>query len=354
MDRTGLVPYSMINTALLPAQERRQAWTEFVSVWQLANPLGPDSTLASQSHSWMIGDLVVGWAAFSAQTMVRRRGREISDSGRRYLLCFEYLQGASQFVHGDQLVELKPGTVHLFDYERECSSIATDGYVNGVVIPYEAIGYDPAEHAPRFAFHTHTTAGKVLADTTNSMIKQAPAMRLSDAPRAAAFYCGMLAELIRAATPRSTRKPECLGHEIRTYVAKNVARNVARIAAPGGQAPELTVDALTKRFATSRATLYRHFKAYGGLKSFVEARRMDIALHHLTFGPKHRGRISEVAQTTGYKSVRQFSKVFSRHFGVKPSEVLGADPSRHPADKNSEFTNLMWQNWNKRAAYLSK
>lgn len=338
-DRTDLVPYRRFNSADLPVDQRRQAWRDNLAGQQRVTPLDEDDKIRSESHGWIIGDLVVGWASFSAQRMVRQHGREIGKDTRRHLFLTQYLDGSSHFVHDGHVINMHPGGIHLLNYELECSSVSTGGRVNCVVIPYETIGYDPGLHPPRLSLDIHSTTGRLLSKTVAALLDNAPTTKLSDAPGAAAFLVGMLTELLQANLPVPCQSTHCAGQDIRDYVIQHA------------HTCDLTVDTLIERFATSRATLYRHFKMYGGLKSFIEKQRMDMALRHLTCGPRHRGRITEVAEATGYRSVRRFSSAFARRFGLTPSEVLGNSPTQ--TSSTNQFTNTLWQTWNNRSTTAS-
>ncbi len=334
--RKGLVPHAYFDTTSLPPEQRVAAWQQFTSQLHLAIPIArADKPLESISSSWVIGGLIIGWGQFQAQAMCRRHGKQIE---RNFLYGCRYLEGSSHYIHDGERLDIRPGAFYIVDQGRESRSIATDAKVHGVAIPYELVGYDPRRHPARFVFELDTPAGEMLANTCAAIIEQAPAMTLEEAPEVAALFCGAVGELIHWDAETKSPDPSSRSFEIRNYIAQHPA--------PG----EITVEALANRFAMSRATLYRHFQSYGGLRAYIETQRMDNALRSLAFGPAKRGRVTEVADSLGYPSVKQFSRTFYRSFGLRPSAVVAIFADTEAAEDNVSHPNELWIDWNNRPA----
>ncbi|MEL6616826.1 MAG: helix-turn-helix domain-containing protein, partial [Bacteroidota bacterium] len=82
--------------------------------------------------------------------------------------------------------------------------------------------------------------------------------------------------------------------------------------------PDLTVELLAERAATSPRQLTRRLKALTGLTpaAFVRSMRMQRAAQLLA---GRSGTVSEVAYAVGFRSVSHFTKRFKAEFGVPPS-----------------------------------
>lgn len=80
---------------------------------------------------------------------------------------------------------------------------------------------------------------------------------------------------------------------------------------------DLTPTWIADRLGISRATLYRAFEPYGGVKTFVADRRMQRAwtLVSSPNGPA----FAEIAKACGFSTTRRFDKAFSERFGVAPA-----------------------------------
>lgn len=81
----------------------------------------------------------------------------------------------------------------------------------------------------------------------------------------------------------------------------------------------LPLEAVAKAAAFSPFHFHRVFKALMGetLASFVKRARLERAIRQMTYAPERS--LTEVAHTSGFKSLSDFSRSFRKRFGVPPS-----------------------------------
>ena len=84
---------------------------------------------------------------------------------------------------------------------------------------------------------------------------------------------------------------------------------------------EFNIDALAELLNMSRSQFYRKIKALTNqsLLDFVTTIRMNKALEYLLSGEYN---ISETAYKVGYSMSSNFTRTFTRHFGVSPSKYI--------------------------------
>lgn len=85
---------------------------------------------------------------------------------------------------------------------------------------------------------------------------------------------------------------------------------------------ELSVSEIANFVGVSRATLYRAFESVGGIKHFITAERISLAISMLKLGNTGRGQICAVAYSSGFLSPDQFSKAFRTQTGLSPTKFL--------------------------------
>ena len=315
--------------------EAPRAWRRFFQSLHHVTPLqAPGQRFSSRSSSWMIDDLMVGYAKFGAQTMERKLSSEIVQAAAcKFLMGWRYRSGQAKVYHAGDAVDLHPGYYCLIDYDRGCHTIAAESDVLAILLPHQAVGYAPEKHPPRFMIPVDTPQGALLSDFHESLVKNAPMIKINEAAAISkgvkAVYASVIENLAEHATPAVSK-----WDDIRRFIDEQIFE------------PDLTVATLTEKFGVSRATLYRQLAMSGGLQSYIAGRRLDYAFRHLTIGGPLRGRISEIAARCGYTSTNQFSRAFSRHFGFAPSAVLGAfSKDSSDARPGAPGENTLWDMW---------
>ncbi len=97
---------------------------------------------------------------------------------------------------------------------------------------------------------------------------------------------------------------------IRSFIRRNLT------------SPELDVDMIARRFAVSRATLYRQFREEGGIQAFIREKRLLRAMRLLAGAPAdRRPRVAATAYACGFRDEKSFSHAFGKRFGCRPSEA---------------------------------
>lgn len=327
------IPTAELDVRTLPPEERVAAWTQFVRAMYEATPVGPrERPLQSRTKSWIVGDLIFGHTTFDSQSMQRRKGIEIIEGARQFLLVVRFLSGSSHVMHDGDIYDSLPGRYLVADYSREIRSLMSDGQLIAVAVPHDVVGYSPETCPPRYWFELDSAAGKLLDSAYHTVMDALPNMTLEEAPQASAFFSGALAGLLKPAGKPADAEAD-KRRDIRAFIDDSMFD------------PDLSAESLAAQFGISRATLYRQFEDEGGLMAYVYGRRLDYALRVLSFGASRRGRISEVAKKIGYASVSHFSRAFSQKFGLSPSSIMGKFPGAGSGEIAGDYENVVWETW---------
>ncbi len=87
----------------------------------------------------------------------------------------------------------------------------------------------------------------------------------------------------------------------------------------------LSPDSLCHRYGISRSTLYEAFRDLGGLRSYITARRVDLACREIRATAPSRGAVKAAAYKWGFTDPGHFSRLVRQRHGVAPGELLGLD-----------------------------
>jgi len=91
---------------------------------------------------------------------------------------------------------------------------------------------------------------------------------------------------------------------------------------------ELTVESFAREVGLSRAQLHRKLKALTGMgaRDFIRSHRLQRAADLLA---GRYGNVTEVAYSTGFKSLSHFARCFREQFGVAPSDYPASGKESH-------------------------
>ena len=98
--------------------------------------------------------------------------------------------------------------------------------------------------------------------------------------------------------------------------------------------PDLSPETIAKKFALSRASLYRLFDPIGGVAGYIRKQRLDRIYQELTTAELSNQRISQIAYRFGFKDFSSFSRLFRKTYGVSPRQA------REAMRKNISYTVL--------------
>ncbi len=89
--------------------------------------------------------------------------------------------------------------------------------------------------------------------------------------------------------------------------------------------PDLGVDMLCERFHMSRATLYRQMQHVGGVKRYMQARRLARCFDEMRKNPElESGYLRALVRSYHFRSFGDFANRYQQYFGVDPVRLLRA------------------------------
>lgn len=307
------IPFFEFGADLVEKKERFDAWRETVRPIYDVNPLRDAVEGKESIKAWLLGNLIFTDAVFSRQSF-HHNSFHIKNYGCNYLMLRMHKTGNSRALFGDDSFEAAPGEIQVIDFSREFHFVALTPVVAGVavLIPHEAVGYDPGIHPGLMRFPVSSPSGRFLEEAYSALKDQLKDIRQDDAKTLADGFCGIVRALVVPKTSedpvtRKFRKDRL--SEIRSYVESHLTD------------PNLDADHICQKFNVSRSSLYRDFAQDGGVGQFIARRRLDRTFYRLLTASSSRGCVQEIAADCGYEDPGYFSRLFRRRFGISPSVV---------------------------------
>ncbi|MCR9137585.1 MAG: AraC family transcriptional regulator [Alphaproteobacteria bacterium] len=339
MASDGLIPSVRIDAESVGPKHCFDAWRETVRDIYDVKPLAGSSSVREYLEAWLVDNLVFTEVGFSQQAFSHHI-KLAQDAN--YLSLQIYRSGAMSGVLGDQSFTVEPGEVHIFDFSRQFHSIAQESIVAGVIIPHEAIGYDPGKHPAHISFSGNSAIGRFLMDTFFALKNQLPDFQQDEATPLAEGFCSLVRALTLDEPTEDSSDTQRTRLERRIAMRSYLDRRLS--------SPDLGVDDLLRIFGVSRPTIYRDFADVGGVAGYINDRRLDRAFYQLASASPAQGRIKEIANRLGFNEPAHFSRLFRQRFGITPGEALASGSadstlSRQPVSNKGLLEATQFQNW---------
>lgn len=225
-----------------------------------------------------------------------------------------YTRGTINGICGDQEVVGRGGEIHAVDLSRDLTVRMNGVHQIAAYIPHRLIGFDPSHHRAHGSVAMKAGGGRILAAAFSAFL-DLPEGSPDDEETADAFLAVVRSVVLgRVEDERSGRAIE---HARRAALRNFIETRLTD--------PELSVDDVCRAFCASRATVYRDFAENGGIRNYIQARRLEHVRLALAATPPERGAIVRIAERYGFVSQAHFNRAFRAAYGTNPGTYLGSE-----------------------------
>lgn len=315
---------SSFSTASLPVDQRFPAWRESISV--LFDVSVPKSSNTDHFNANMNSYLINGQCLLSVceagSQAFERSALHIAADGMDYYLLQVLLKGSQRVQRLGQEWIFQPGSILLIDlmsaHQAQCQGFST----LNLVIPR----YLLAPHLQRPDVHGSRVinADEALVALLGNHLKMFyGAMDSLSAEQAGLMIAptiGLVAGVLNGCMDSAQGTVESVNTVMLMRAKSEIERQLQQ---------ELTVDSLAVQLSVSRATLHRMFECFGGVRSYIQERRLRRCAESLTLGRFNQWRVCDIAYHWGFKSEAHFSRAFKQRFGMSPRQARDEGRLRH-------------------------
>ncbi|MBW8640678.1 hypothetical protein K1W69_26030 [Hoeflea sp. WL0058] len=142
------IPSIVLDKSVGAEKDLFDAWREIVRDCYDVNPNQDVIAPSEKLKEWLVDSLIFSDVCISSQSFSRHHDHHKTASD--YLSLQIYTKGERRGIVNEESSSMKPGEAHIFDFSREFHSFSGNSDVVGVVIPHDAIGYDPGRHPAYF------------------------------------------------------------------------------------------------------------------------------------------------------------------------------------------------------------
>ncbi|HEY5263918.1 MAG TPA: helix-turn-helix domain-containing protein [Steroidobacteraceae bacterium] len=264
--------------------------------------------------SYQFADVAVASAKSSA-TAFERTTKTIARSGIDTIDVLIYLAGGYSLDVEGRAAEVHAGDVCILDMTRPATLRTTDYTHLSIVLPRATL--EPL--LPNLdALHglilpRGTSLNTMLVAHLRALYAEAPALGLQDGRAAAEGTAALIAAFV---SPRANGR-----HETRRATSIATIQALRRVIENHLGDPALGPEFLMRRVAVSRASLYRLFEPLGGVRSYIQQRRLTRAFQTISNPAQADQRIGSIARRHGFTNDTVFSRAFRDAYGLSPTEM---------------------------------
>ena len=278
------------------------------------------------TESWFAGDCMFSQRAIDGNTH-RHEAKHIRDTGN-IIYVYRYISGHVVGRADDEPYAVYPGMIAIRDYARPFEGLQMPGVAQGVFFPHEVLGLKPGANLREHIFAKTSNFARIMHAEFDSLFLQLgdgathiPAHRTERLKNCVKF--ALFGDQAKADIRTQAR------YALKDIICAHIEENLTNA--------KFTTASLLRQFGVSRATLFRMFEPEGGVRSYINDRRLYRAVFQISMDPMTRGEISKASEMWGFSSDANFNRSVRRCFGVSPSSLFDAplEPVAPPASSPS-------------------
>jgi AraC-like DNA-binding protein len=292
------------------------------------------SSFAVEATSYQFADVAISLGSASA-AMFKRTTQTIARSGLDNICLVVHLEGGCNLDAEGRSAEVHPGDIFILDLTRRCAIRAPDYKSLSIVLPRALLAplVPNLDSLHGLVVPRSNPLNTILVNHLQTLFAEVPALGLRDVRAAARGTASLIAALVGASAN---------GHDATAQAASVASLQALRRVVEANLAhPDLGPEFLSRQLGMSRATLYRLFESLGGVRRYIQQRRLTRAYQTIA-DPAHAGeRVGTIAARYGFSNDSVFSRAFREAYGMSPTDLRNAsrrgDTAGPDHSKDSDF-----------------
>ena len=279
------------------------------------------------AECWQIGPCmlsVIDVAPFIFETRrVHLENRGAFVGLKKLVSGFEY----GDYEHGE--THFSPGQIQIGDPHSTGRGIGTALTIEEIYLPKAMIDLSPDRPMQSEKLHPNSALGKIVHDEWHSIFRLARS-GTSKAPKADLERFIASIQIALGAPPQR--------EDVRAHARDLMFRQIDQFISANLRSPNLDIGMILNQFGVSRASLYRMFEPFGGIRTHITQMRASRAVMEIWQTRMMRASVRAAREKWQFRTGSDFNRTIRRVFDNSPRRLLSADrPANTELDVPSEF-----------------
>ncbi len=288
------------------------------------------------AECWQIGPCmfsVIEVAPFifeTKRTHLQNRGALLGL--RKILSGFEF----GDYADGEN--RASPGPIHIADPHSVGKSIGTALKIQEVYVPRHLVGLSPSRLARTERVDATSAMGKIVHAEWDLLFLAAQSGITQISQRSLERFLSGFKIALGVPPQRE---------DVRAHARELLFRQIERLIETNLRSTDIDANTILARFGLSRASLYRMFEPFGGIRTYTTQLRASKALLEIWETGAMRGSVAAARERWRFQTGTDFNRTVSRLFGNSPRRLFSTDTPASPdlnaaSDFAFNFVDLRW------------
>ncbi len=250
--------------------------------------------------------------------LVQRNSREIQNTAH-LLEVMRFISGTERGYSNDNIIDHRPGPIYIMDQQYPLHALLSGGQTQQIHVTKDVLGLHADQLATERVIEKTTSRGVLLHDCMNEIFQSCQRNTHSIPAALLDRFIALLKVNLGVHPERGDVRVQ-LGAAIFEQICRFIEHNLGDF--------ELSTGTILRAFGVSRASLYRMFEPYGGVRNYITQRRALRAAIDIARLPRKRGKIRAASERWGFSTQPNFNRTIKRVFGTNPGALASRPPKR--------------------------
>lgn len=241
-----------------------------------------------------------------------RTPRAMQDSGH-LIEVVRFVSGMEQGFNGDSVIDRSPGPIYVIGQAQPIRTVAGLNHVQKAFVPKSRLGLSQDLLKHDTAIYPNHLVGSMLHAAMDEVLAALRCKPDTVDTRAVERFLALLRIALGVPPERE---------DVRTQFREALFRRICGHIERHLSDPQLSTEQLLRNFGVSRASLYRMFERYNGVRNYIVSRRTVRAVLDMEAHQGERGAIRDAAERWGFSSHSNFNRTIRKVFDSSPSGLF--------------------------------